>query len=55
MICVNQNYSRRFAKCIIWPKKLGKGRQEWEKAYVNSNPSPKEIEYFGEDKVILFF
>ncbi len=36
MICVNQIYSKNFVECVTWPKKSRKGRQEWEKACVNS-------------------
>jgi hypothetical protein len=30
-------------KCITWPNKLGKGRQEWEKACTNSSLSPRKL------------
>ncbi len=30
-------------KCITWPKKLGKGRQEWNKACSNSNLPPRKL------------
>jgi hypothetical protein len=30
-------------KCIIWPKKSGKARQEWEKACVNLGLPPWKL------------
>jgi hypothetical protein len=30
-------------KCITWPKKYGKGRQEWEKAHVKSSLPPQKL------------
>ncbi len=30
-------------KCIIWLKKFGKGRQEWNKACSNSNLPPRKL------------
>jgi hypothetical protein len=30
-------------KCITWPKKSRKGRQEWNKAYVEIGIHPKKL------------
>ncbi len=30
-------------KCITWPKKFGKGRQEWNKVCVETNIHPKKL------------
>ncbi len=30
-------------KCIIWPKKFGKGSQEWNKAYVKIGIHPVKL------------
>ncbi len=34
---------RDLRKCITWPKNLGKGRQEWEKACTNSSLPPRKL------------
>ncbi len=33
-------------KCIIWPKKLGKGRQTWDKVYINYRLKNKKLNTF---------
>jgi len=30
-------------KCILWPKKIGKERQEWKKAYVEVGMCPRKL------------
>jgi hypothetical protein len=30
-------------KCIIWPKKSRKGRQEWNKACLETNICPRQL------------
>ena len=30
-------------KCITWPKKSGKGRQEWEKACIDAGMRPRKL------------
>jgi hypothetical protein len=38
-----KSIQRDLQKCITWPKKFRKGRQEWEKAYVNSCLPPQKL------------
>jgi len=48
-VCKDLKYvSIKFAqvnlqKCIIWPKKSRKGRQEWNKVCVETNIRPKKL------------
>jgi len=46
---------RRFAKVHNLTKKISEGWKRMEQGMCQFGSSPKEIEYFGEDKVILFF
>jgi hypothetical protein len=33
-------------KCITWPKKFGKGKQEWTKACIDFRIHPKKLNTF---------
>jgi hypothetical protein len=54
MICVNQNYSKRFAKIHNLAKKIKKREAKMGEGMCQFRFSPKEIEYLDEDKVFFF-
>ncbi len=42
-------------KCITWLKKFSKGRQAWEKAYVDSGLSPYKLNTFVKTRYVEIF
>ncbi len=54
-ICINQNYLQRFIEVHNLAKKIKKRWARMGKGMCQFRSSPKEIEYFGEDKVNFFF
>jgi hypothetical protein len=54
-ICVNQNYLRRFIEVHNLVKKIKKRWARMGKCIYQFMSYPKEIEYFSEEKVTLFF
>jgi hypothetical protein len=54
MICVNQNYSKSFAKMHKLAKKIKKREARMGESMCQFKFPPKEIEYFDEDKGFFF-
>ncbi len=42
-------------KCIIWPKKLGKNKQKWNKAFVNLGLSPRKLNTLVKTRQTFYF
>jgi hypothetical protein len=59
-VCENLKYvSIKFAqtnlqKCITWPNKFGKGRQEWNKACIEVGLRPKKLNTLVKTRLVWF-